>query len=88
MHVNILKNMRNIFKREKGTLYRGEKIWMLKDQSNMIEGEIGTTCTINCTVQKKAEGNYMLVIQNRRRGGEDKWKRKHGSEGHRGENCK
>ena len=30
---------------EKGTLYRGEKIWMLKDQSNMIEGEIGTTCT-------------------------------------------
>ena len=32
---------------EKGTLYRGEKIWMLKDQSNMIEGEIGTTCTIS-----------------------------------------
>ena len=32
---------------EKGTLYRGEKIWMLKDQSNMIEGVIGTTCTIS-----------------------------------------
>ena len=53
MHDKILKNMRNIFKREKGTLYRGEKIWMLKDQTNMIEGEIGTTCKMNCTVQKK-----------------------------------
>ena len=72
---------------EKGTLYRGEKIWMLKDQSNMIEGVIGTTCTISkLHSTEKAEGNCMLVIQNRR--GEDKWKRKNESEGHRGENCR
>ena len=85
-HAKILKNMRNIFKREKGTLFRGQKIWMLKNQSNVIEGEIGTAFIMNGTVQKKTEGNYMLVIQNRR--GEDKWKRKNESEGHRGENCR
>ena len=60
---------------------------MLKDQSNMIEGEIGTTCTISKLHSKeKAEGSCMLVIQNMR--GEDKWKRKNESEGHRGENCR
>ena len=48
--------MRNIFKREKGTLFRGQKIWMLKNQSNVIEGEIGTAFTMNCTVQKKQRG--------------------------------
>ena len=52
----------------------------------MIEREIGTTCTISkLHSTEKAEGNCMLVIQNRR--GEDKWKRKNESEGHRGENC-
>ena len=48
--------MRNIFKREKGTLFRGQKTWMLKNQSNVIEGEIGTAFIMNCTVQKKQRG--------------------------------
>ena len=29
---------------------------MLKNQSNVIEGEIGTAFTMNCTVQKQQRG--------------------------------
>ena len=66
-HAKILKNMRNIFKREKGTLFRGQKIWMLKNQSNVIEGEIGTAFIMNCTVQKNRGELYVSYSEQERR---------------------
>ena len=62
----ILKNMRNIFKGEKGTLFRGQKIWMLKNQSNVMEGEIGTAFTMNCTVQKNRGELYVSYSEQER----------------------
>ena len=59
--------MRNIFKREKGTLFRGQKIWMLKNQSNVIEGEIGTAFIMNCTVQKNRGELYVSYSEQERR---------------------
>ena len=44
---------------------------MLKNQSKMTEGGIGTICTKYC--RQKIEGKGILVIGNGR--GKDKWKR-------------